>query len=722
MKILALLSVLTFLLSSTAQSQNQPFYFGNDLSYVNMMEDCGAIYREGGVPKDPFAIFADQETNLIRVRLWVDPSWWQIPLNQPAGVKPYYSDLEDVKLTIQRAKSYDMEVMLDLHISDFWADPGRQLIPRQWVSSANNNQALADSVYNYVKGVLLELDSEGLMPNIVKFGNENNPGILRHIPEENGFGTAGSVSSNNNWQRHGLIFNAGISAIREVGETASINPKIALHWSNLAGVNNWYSNMINNGGVTDFDIIGFSYYYAWHGGSIAQLESTVRTLKNNFPGYEVMAVETGYLWTQNFGGIINVPDPEYLPVTPEKQLEYMVDYTRAVMRAGGNGVIFWEPAWVHTPCVTPWVTGSSHRHVVFFAPVTNNFMENGGGKWTNSEFYFDAEEPKVTFFVDMSEQSVSVDGVFIEVTLRDQNEPELHKMLHLGNQLYSFYTYLPLGATGDYFFINGIDENGREIVPEACSNPDTQNRSYTVSNSAGTSFSIGYQFGTCESLFDDGPVEVTFLVDMSDSGVDYSNGVYITGAFSNETNWLILPMTEIVDNIYSYTTELMPGESGAYYYLTTDTWDNYQNYRETVPAACAVWYNSDRGYLVPNNDVYFGHKWGSCEEIQNPTSIDDIIDSPTDILLSQNYPNPFNPTTQINYTISESARVRLTVYNQLGQHIATLVDSYQSGGNHQVMFDGSRLASGLYIYQLQVTHSNNSTANRLLTRKMLLVK
>jgi len=43
-------------------------------------------------------------------------------------------------------------------------------------------------------------------------------------------------------------------------------------------------------------------------------------------------------------------DPEYLPVIPEKQLEYMVDYARAVKRAGGAGVVFWEPAWVSTPC------------------------------------------------------------------------------------------------------------------------------------------------------------------------------------------------------------------------------------------------------------------------------------------------------------------------------------------------------------------------------------
>lgn len=62
----------------------QTFYFGNDLSYVNQMEDCGAVYKEEGVPKDVYQIFADHGSNLVRVRLWVDPEW-QHELVQPEG-------------------------------------------------------------------------------------------------------------------------------------------------------------------------------------------------------------------------------------------------------------------------------------------------------------------------------------------------------------------------------------------------------------------------------------------------------------------------------------------------------------------------------------------------------------------------------------------------------------------------------------------------------------
>ncbi|HOK51380.1 MAG TPA: glycosyl hydrolase 53 family protein, partial [Bacteroidales bacterium] len=117
----------------------QTFYFGNDLSYVNQMEDCGAVYKENMQPKDPFRIFADHGTNLVRVRLWNDPSWWQDSLVQPAGVKKHYNDFDDVKKTIQRAKHNGMQVMLDLHLSDFWADPSHQIVPKSWLSVARND-------------------------------------------------------------------------------------------------------------------------------------------------------------------------------------------------------------------------------------------------------------------------------------------------------------------------------------------------------------------------------------------------------------------------------------------------------------------------------------------------------------------------------------------------------------------------------------------------------
>lgn len=466
---------IAFLIISSISSA-QEFYFGHDLSYVNQMEDCGAVYKEDGLPKDVYAIFADHGTNLVRARLWVDPSWWQDSIKQPEGVKPHYNDIEDVKETIRRAKEAGMKVMLGLHYSDFWADPGRQLIPRRWLDVAYSLEDLKDSVYAYTIRVLTELDEEGLMPDFVKVGNENNSGILRHIPEENGWDPVESVSSS--WSRHAQLFNSGIKAVREVGARASINPKIVIHFSNKLSDQVWnYQNIINHG-VSDFDVIGISYYYAWHGGSISELESTISDLVREFPGYEVMVAETGYLWTtQNFdgmGNIINTPDPEYLPVSPEKQLEYMVDFTRAVKKGGGTGVVFWEPAWVTTPCSTPWGTGSSHDHVVFFDPVDNNFMVNGGGRWCETEFYEDTitppEDVDLTFKVKMEEEADLSRGVFIVgeisgweiIPLDPEGDLVYAKTLRLtpGSETLAYY-YLTTGTWDNYL-------DFREKVPPEC--------------------------------------------------------------------------------------------------------------------------------------------------------------------------------------------------------------------------------------------------------------
>ena len=88
---------------------------------------------------------------------------------------------------------------------------------------------------------------------------------------------------------------------------------------------------------------------------------------------------------------------------------------------------------------------------------------------------------------------------------------------------------------------------------------------------------------------------------------------------------------------------------------------------------------------------------------------------PNRYMLEQNYPNPFNPVTTIGYALPKSGEVTLIVYNLRGKEIASLVDGKQPAGNHEVTWDASNVASGIYFYQLQA-------GDFVQTRKMVLLK
>ena len=90
------------------------------------------------------------------------------------------------------------------------------------------------------------------------------------------------------------------------------------------------------------------------------------------------------------------------------------------------------------------------------------------------------------------------------------------------------------------------------------------------------------------------------------------------------------------------------------------------------------------------------------------------IASEADVELG-NYPNPFNPTTAINFVIKDGGLVTLKVYNLMGQEVATLVNNTLNTGSHQVMFNGTDLPSGLYLYRLD-------TNGQSFQQKMLLIK
>jgi len=99
---------------------------------------------------------------------------------------------------------------------------------------------------------------------------------------------------------------------------------------------------------------------------------------------------------------------------------------------------------------------------------------------------------------------------------------------------------------------------------------------------------------------------------------------------------------------------------------------------------------------------------------------DGIPLQPVSFALFQNYPNPFNPNTTIKYQLAERVKVRLEIYNILGQKIKTLVQTVQNTGLHQVVWDGKndngkQVSSSVFIYRIKADSFNK-------TRKMILIR
>ena len=339
------------------------FYYGADLSYVNEMKDCGAIYKNSnGIEKDPYTIFKNEGANLIRLRLWHNPTWTN------------YSNLQDVKRSIMRAKSHNMKVLLDFHYSDTWTDPTQQQIPAAWINSINDTEALGNLLYNYTYNTLVELSNENLLPNIVQVGNEINSMILQD----------GDLVWPIDWNRNSHLINKGIEAVRTMANDKNETIEIMLH---IAQPENglWWFEQATANGIVDFDWIGLSYYPIWSDYSLDDVQTPLTTLKNTY-NKKLMIVETAYPFTlNNVDNANNILGTDALingyPASQQGQLDYLNQLKLVIKNAGGQGLVYWEPAWVSTDCSTLWAQGSHWDNATLF---DNNNQATLGMKFYNA--------------------------------------------------------------------------------------------------------------------------------------------------------------------------------------------------------------------------------------------------------------------------------------------------------------------------------------------------
>ena len=329
---------------SAAPPRASPIYLGADLSFTNKMEDCGAHFMADGKPADPFALVKAHGGNLVRVRLWNHPDWTR------------YSTYDDVLKTIRRAHAAGLQVLLDFHYSDDWADGDKQRAPAAWQGLDTDQQVKA--LYDYTRSVLDRLAAAGENPEIVQVGNEINRELL-----------GGAKGKPIDWTRDARLINAGVKAVRDAGKASGHPARVMLHIAQPENVIPWF-DAATLAGVMDYDIIGISYYPKWSKYDLAGLGKVIAAARQRY-GADVMVVETGYPFTMARGDDSNnvlgedSVVPGY-PATPAGQLAFMRAVTRTTLDNGGDGVVYWAPDWVSTKCKTRWGTGSAWENAAWF--------------------------------------------------------------------------------------------------------------------------------------------------------------------------------------------------------------------------------------------------------------------------------------------------------------------------------------------------------------------
>lgn len=491
----------------------QEFYKGVDLSYVNELETCGVAYTNlAGEPGEPYQILASAGSNLVRLRLWHDPTWTN------------FSNLEDVKLSISKAKSTDMSVMLDFHYSDFWADPGRQWRPAAW-EDISDDEVLADSVYQYTFSVLDDLYSSDLMPEFVQIGNETNGNILLPRGDAPIDGSSDPDLYPVDWFRQVNLLQRGIDAVNDLNQSLGTEVKTILHVAEPENANHWFEEA-TSAGLIGFDIIGLSYYPQWHDLGVREVGESVAQLRSEY-NKDVMIVELGYPWTtensgDNANNVLGFGSRLFTysnTFSIETQRDFLTELTWLVKDNGGLGVVYWEPAWISTSCSTYWGTGSHWDNATLF---DFDGRLHAGAEFLSYDYNVmpsALDYQDVNFIVDMTDVDVE-NGVYVTGDFTGPSWSLLSMDL-TGNDLYELAIKIPGRTTGAFIYYNNDlwSDEFREIVPDPCAALWDTHREYRIK---GDSTTFHFAWSSCDQT----PNEVILSAeDIDDKVVIYPTRV-----------------------------------------------------------------------------------------------------------------------------------------------------------------------------------------------------
>lgn len=305
---------------------------GADISFLPEVRASKiAVKNSENQEEDMLLTLKKSGVNTLRLRLWKNPSQSN-------------SNFNTVKNLIKEIKNNNIKVLLTVHYSDTWADPSQQKKPLEWEKVSYNS--LKDSVYNYTKKIITELN-----PEYIQIGNEINGGFLFD---------EGKISNLNQMKE---LLKSGIKAVRDTNSST----KIILHYAGFDRAT-YFFNSISD---LDYDLIGISYYPIWHGKDLNQLKQSLITISNS-ASKPIFIVETSYPFTLNWNdytnNIIGLQDQlisEY-PASPQGQKKYLLalkNLLKEVPKA--VGFCYWGAEWIGYKGTTS-TEGSSWENQTFW--------------------------------------------------------------------------------------------------------------------------------------------------------------------------------------------------------------------------------------------------------------------------------------------------------------------------------------------------------------------
>jgi len=287
-------------------------YHGADIGWLSWLEARGFQWVDDrDVPTDPLVLLKGLGVDSLRLRVMVDPD-----PNDTVG----FTDPTRVIAMAQRCVRQGFHLMVDFHLSDTWADPAKQFVPRAWAE--DSREALAAHVADHVTSVLRGLKAAGVTPRWVQLGNEIPNGLLWGTQ-----GVSAAVAGDTGWDTLVALLNPGYAAVKAVDPGIPVILHLDRGYDN-ALYRGWFDHYQAAGGR--WDIIGLSFYPFWQPqGTVEQLRANLHDLVGRY-AKPVMVCEVG--------GRADDPAGTARLLTEVKLA------VESVPRGLGLGVFYWEPA------------------------------------------------------------------------------------------------------------------------------------------------------------------------------------------------------------------------------------------------------------------------------------------------------------------------------------------------------------------------------------------